>query len=219
MLTDPSLHIVDHPVLKKDLSVLRDRNTDHGLFREKVRDISAILAYEAMRDLPVAEHTIETPLESTTGHTLADEVVVVPILRAGLGMVDGFVRYLPEARIGHLGMYRDEQTLRPVDYYQNLPKELDTSWIFVADPMLATGGSAVGALDHLKALGGKRFRFVCIVAAPNGVKALQDHHPDVHIYAAALDRELNENGYICPGLGDAGDRIFGTTPDVEAPAS
>jgi uracil phosphoribosyltransferase len=207
---EPGLHIVDHPVLKRDLSILRDRRTPHGLFRQKVRDISAILAYEAMRDLSLAEHQLETPLETTVGHSLADQVIVVPILRAGLGMVDGFVRYLPEARIGHLGMYRDESTLKPVDYYSNLPGTLESSWIFVADPMLATGGSAVGALETLKSLGGWRFRFVCIVAAPEGVNRLRDHHPDVTIFAAALDRELNDNGYICPGLGDAGDRIFGT---------
>jgi len=129
------------------------------------------------------------------------------------------VCYLPEARVGHLGMYRDEQTLKPVDYYKNLPDQLGSSWVFVADPMLATGGSAVGALDHLKALGGQRFRFVCIVAAPAGVENLRRRHPDVHIYTAALDRELNRDGYICPGLGDAGDRIFGTTPEIEAQAS
>lgn len=219
MENDPGLHIVDHPILVRDLSILRERSTPHGIFRQKIRDISAILAYEAMRDLAVVEYPIETPIEATIGHSLADEVVVVPILRAGLGMVDGFVRYVPEARIGHLGMYRDEQTLKPVDYYKNLPDTLATSWVFVADPMLATGGSAAGAIDHLKALGGRRFRFVCIVAAPEGVKTLRKRHPDVHIYTAALDRELNENGYICPGLGDAGDRIFGTTPGAGARAS
>jgi len=217
--SDPGLHIIDHPILKRDLSVLRERSTPHGIFRQKVRDISAILAYEAMRDLAVTDYAIETPIEFTVGHALADEVVVVPILRAGLGMVDGFVRYLPEARVGHLGMYRDERTLKPVDYYKNLPGTLGSSWVFVADPMLATGGSAVGALDQLKALGGRRFRFICIVAAPAGVENVRKHHPDVHIYTAALDRELNENGYICPGLGDAGDRIFGTTPEIEAQAS
>jgi uracil phosphoribosyltransferase len=217
--SDPGVHIVDHPILKRDLSIIRDRETDHGLFRQKVRDISAILAYEAMRDLAVAQHPIESPLEPTVGHSLADDVIVVPILRAGLGMVDGFVRYVPEARVGHLGMYRDEETLKPVDYYKNLPDGLGKAWIFVADPMLATGGSAVGALETLKGLGGKRFRFVCIVSAPDGVRAMRTHHPDVDIFAAALDRELNEFGYICPGLGDAGDRIFGTTPDTGASAS
>lgn len=210
MARDPGLNIVDHPVLQRDLSILRDRTTPHGLFRQKVRDISAILAYEAMRDLAVDEHPIESPLEPTVGHALADQVIVVPILRAGLGMVDGFVRYLPEARVGHLGMYRDERTLQPVDYYKNLPEGLETAWIFVADPMLATGGSAAGALDQLKDLGGRQFRFVCIVAAPEGVETMQSRHPDVSIIAAALDRELNESGYILPGLGDAGDRIFGT---------
>jgi uracil phosphoribosyltransferase len=207
---DGALHIVKHPVLERDLSIIRERTTPHGIFRQKVRDISAILAYEAMRDLNVAEYRVETPLETTVGRRLADEVIVVPILRAGLGMVDGFVRYLPEARIGHLGMYRDESTLKPVDYYSNIPGTLGSSWIFIADPMLATGGSAVGAVDQLKSLGGRHFRFVCIVAAPEGVRRLHESHPDVHIYAAAMDRELNDAGYICPGLGDAGDRIFGT---------
>jgi uracil phosphoribosyltransferase len=204
------LTIVDHPLLKRDLSILRSRETPHGAFRKVVTDLSAILAYEAMRDLRLTAYDLETPLESTTGYRLADEIIVVPILRAGLGMVDGFVRFAPEARVGHLGMYRDESTLEPVDYYKNVPSGLENAWIFVADPMLATGGSASGALTTLKALGGRRFRFVCIVAAPEGVARLREHHPDVPVYAAALDRTLNENGYICPGLGDAGDRIFGT---------
>lgn len=173
-------------------------------------DISAILAYEAMRDLKLTTYDLETPLERATGYRVASEIIVVPILRAGLGMVDGFVRFAPEARVGHLGMYRDEDTLQPVDYYKNVPSGLDNAWIFVADPMLATGGSGAGALTQLKALGGRRFRFVCIVAAPEGVATLSRYHPDVPIIAAALDRELNASGYICPGLGDAGDRIFGT---------
>jgi len=205
-----NLTVVDHPLLRRDLSIIRNRTTPHGTFRKVVADISAILAYEAMRDLRLEEYPVETPLESTTGYRLADEIIVVPILRAGLGMVDGFVRFAPEARVGHLGMYRDEATLRPVDYYKNIPSGLENAWIFVADPMLATGGSAIGALTTLKAMGGRRFRFVCIVAAPEGVKALAASHPDVPIFAATLDRELNDVGYICPGLGDAGDRIFGT---------
>jgi uracil phosphoribosyltransferase len=205
-----SLTIVDHPLLKRDLSILRNRETPHGTFRKVVADISAILAYEAMRDLNLTTYDLRTPLEPATGYSLADEIIVVPILRAGLGMVDGFVRFAPEARVGHLGMYRDEQTLQPVDYYKNLPSGLENAWIFVADPMLATGGSASGALHQLKALGGRRFRFVCIVAAPEGVATLKRYHPDVSIYAAMVDRGLDSSGYICPGLGDAGDRIFGT---------
>lgn len=210
--TEPRVHIVDHPILKRDLAILRDRSTPHGAFRQKVRDISAILAYEAMRDLELAEHPIETPLEPCQGHRLKDEVVVVPILRAGLGMVDGFVRYLPEARVGHVGMYRDERTLKPIDYYKSFPEQLGSARVFLADPMLATGGSAVGALDKLREMGANRIRLVCIVAAPEGVRAVNQAHPDVPVFAAALDRELNEDGYICPGLGDAGDRIFGTSP-------
>ncbi|HUF10123.1 MAG TPA: uracil phosphoribosyltransferase [Rhodothermales bacterium] len=202
--------IVDHPLLKRDLSILRNRETPHGTFRKVLADVSAILAYEAMRDLNLASYDLETPLETTVGYRLADEIIVVPILRAGLGMVDGFVRFAPEARVGHLGMYRDESTLQPVDYYKNVPSGVHNAWIFVADPMLATGGSATGAVTTLKALGGRRFRFVCIVAAPEGVAHLSSHHPDVSIFAATLDRGLNGNGYICPGLGDAGDRIFGT---------
>ncbi len=208
--TTGNLTIVDHPLLKRDLSILRNRETPHGTFRKVVADLSAILAYEAMRDLRLTTYDLETPLERTTGYRLADEIIVVPILRAGLGMVDGFVRFAPEARVGHLGMYRDEKTLQPVDYYKNVPSGMENAWIFVADPMLATGGSAAGALAQLKALGGRRFRFVCIVAAPEGVATLSKYHPDVPIVAATLDRELNASGYICPGLGDAGDRIFGT---------
>ena len=210
MAAPGNLTIVKHPLLLRDLSILRNRNTPHGTFRKVVADLSAILAYEAMRDLNLSQYDIETPLERTSGYRIGDEIIVVPILRAGLGMVDGFVRFVPEARVGHLGMYRDEETLQPIDYYKNIPSGMEDAWIFVADPMLATGGSASAALDQLKALGGKQFRFVCIVAAPQGVATLQEKHPDVSIVTAALDRALNANGYICPGLGDAGDRIFGT---------
>lgn len=205
-----NLTIVDHPLLKRDLTILRRRDTPHGTFRKTLSDAAAILAYEAMRDLRLDEHRVETPLEPATGYTVAEEVVVVPILRAGLGMVDGFVRFLPEARIGHLGMYRDEKTHRPVDYYSNIPGGIETTRVFVVDPMLATGGSAIGAIEHLKRRGARRFGFVCLVAAPEGVRALSQAHPDVPILTAALDRELDENAYIRPGLGDAGDRIFGT---------
>lgn len=204
------LHIVDHPLLQRDLTVLRDRRTPHGTFRHTLSDAAAILAYEAMRDLPMEEVPVETPLETTAGHRLRDEIVVVPVLRAGLGLVDGFVRFIPEARVGHLGMYRDEETLRPVDYYASIPGEVRTGLVFVVDPMLATGGSAAAAINHLKGRGATRLRFVCLVAAPEGVRRLEQLHPDVPIYTAALDRQLNENAYILPGLGDAGDRSFGT---------
>lgn len=204
------LTVIDHPLLKRDLTVLRDADTPHGTFRKTLSDAAAILAYEVMRDLRVAELRVDTPLESTTGHSLSDEVVVVPILRAGLGMVDGFTRFVPEARIGHLGMYRDEHTHKPVDYYSNIPGGLETARLFVVDPMLATGGSASGAVSHLKARGAANFTFVCLVAAPEGVARLHADHPDVRIVTATLDRELDSNAYIRPGLGDAGDRIFGT---------
>lgn len=202
--------VVDHPLLKRDLTLLRRKETPHGLFRKTLSDASAILAYESMRHLSVKAVAIQTPLEPTSGFVVDDDVVVVPILRAGLGMVDGFVRYVPEARIGHLGMYRDEKTFQPVDYYSSVPEGLYATHTFVVDPMLATGGSAVGAIAHLKAKGGSRFTFVCLVAAPEGVSAMNRAHPDVRIVAAALDRGLDENAYIRPGLGDAGDRIFGT---------
>ena len=204
------LTVVDHPLLRRDLTILRDRRTPHGRFRETIGDAAAILAYEAMRDLPLVEKPIETPLEETAGYVLQDDVVVVPVLRAGLGMVDGFVRFLPEARVGHLGMYRDETTHEPVDYYANIPDAVETGIVFVVDPMLATGGSADGAITHLKKSGATRLRFVCLVAAPEGVRHLEERHPDVDIVTAALDRELDANAYIRPGLGDAGDRIFGT---------
>jgi uracil phosphoribosyltransferase len=210
------LHIVDHPLLRRDLTILRDRETSPGAFRRTLSDAAAILAYEAMRDLELEEVPVQTPLEEATGHRIREEVVVVPVLRAGLGLVDGFVRFVPEARVGHLGMYRDEETLRPIDYYSNIPPEVRGGLVFVVDPMLATGGSAAASINHLKARGASRIRFVCLVAAPEGVRRLEELHPDVDVYAAALDRELDERAYIRPGLGDAGDRSFGT-PGMAAP--
>ncbi len=204
------LTLVEHPLLKRDVTVLRRKATPHGRFRRALSDASAILAYEAMRALEVREVAVETPLEEAAGYELAEEVIVVPILRAGLGMVDGFVRFVPEARVGHLGMQRDEETHEPIDYYSNIPGGLDAARVFVVDPMLATGGSAVRAIRHLKARGAQHFVFVCLVAAPEGVRALAEAHPEVSVVAAALDRELDANAFIRPGLGDAGDRIFGT---------
>ncbi|MEM1041865.1 MAG: uracil phosphoribosyltransferase [Bacteroidota bacterium] len=204
------LTVVDHPLLRRDLTILRDRTTPHGQFRRTVNDAAAILAYEALRDLPLVERPIETPLEAATGYYFQDEFVVVPVLRAGLGLVDGFVRFVPEARVGHVGMYRDEETHEPVDYYANIPDSVQGGIVFVVDPMLATGGSADAAISYLKARGATRLRFVCLVAAPEGVRTLEERHPDVDIVAATLDRELDQNAYIRPGLGDAGDRIFGT---------
>jgi uracil phosphoribosyltransferase len=204
------LVVVDHPVLADRLTVMRDRATGHGDFRQALFEASAILAVEAARDLPVTQVDIETPLESATGSRLPSEITIVPVLRAGLGMVDGFLRLLPGARVGHVGVYRDEEEHRPVDYYERLPPGLANAHVFVVDPMLATGGSSVQAIGRLKRAGARRISFVCLVAAPEGVEALHSAHPEVPILTAALDRELDDNGYIRPGLGDAGDRIFGT---------
>jgi uracil phosphoribosyltransferase len=202
--------VVDHVLLRRLVSILRDRNTPHGVFRQTLDDAGMILAYEAMRQLRPDEYEVQTPLESAAGVRLADEVVIVAILRAGLGLVDGFLRLVPDARVGHLGMYRDEEALRPVGYYENIPSGVADAEVFVVDPMLATGGSSTQAIARLKRAGARRIAFVCLVAAPEGVAALHESHPEVPILTAALDRELDGNGYIRPGLGDAGDRIFGT---------
>jgi uracil phosphoribosyltransferase len=204
------LVVVDHPVLADRLTVMRDRDTGHGDFRQALFEASAILAVEAARDLPVTSVSVQTPLESAEGSRLPSEITIVPVLRAGLGMVDAFLRLLPGARVGHVGVYRDEQEHRPVDYYERLPPGLADSHVFVVDPMLATGGSAVHALDILRAAGAQDLALVCLVVAPEGLRAVEEHHPDVPIWTAAVDRELDENAYIRPGLGDAGDRVFGT---------
>jgi uracil phosphoribosyltransferase len=202
--------VVDHVLLRRLVSILRDRETPHRVFRQTLDDAATILAYEAMRGLRHTDLELQTPLEPAHGVRLADEVVLVAILRAGLGLVDGFLRLVPDARVGHLGMYRDEEALRPVGYYENVPSGVAQAEVFVVDPMLATGGSATQAIARLKRAGARRITFVCLVAAPEGVTALRGAHPEVPIMTAALDRELDENGYIRPGLGDAGDRIFGT---------
>ncbi len=202
--------VVDHVLLKRLLSILRDETTPNRVFRETMTDAALILGYEAMRGLRGVEISLRTPLETAPGLRLADEVFVVAILRAGLGLVDGFLRLVPEARVGHLGMYRDEQELRPVGYYENIPSGVEGAEVFVVDPMLATGGSGKQAIARLKRAGAVRMHFVCLVAAPEGVRALREAHPDVPITTATIDRELDANGYIRPGLGDAGDRIFGT---------
>jgi uracil phosphoribosyltransferase len=204
------LIVVEHPVLDDRLVVLRDRSTSHGAFRRALEEAAAILAIEATRDLPTRDVTVDTPLEPANGRRLLGEVAIVPVLRAGLGMVDGFLRLLPDARVGHLGMYRDEVDDAPVDYYERLPPGLAEAHVIVPDPMLATGGSAVHALTRLKEAGAQRLRLVCLVSAPEGVAAVHEAHPDVPIWTAALDRELDDNAFIRPGLGDAGDRVFGT---------
>lgn len=205
----PRLNLVEHSVLADRLTVLRDRDTSWPNFRHALFECSAIMAVEAARGLRLVETEIHTPLEPTTGARLSEQVVVVPVLRAGLGMVDGFLRLLPDARVGHLGMARDEAHA-PVDYYSRLPPGLADSRVFLLDPMLATGGSAVQALRHLESAGGRRLSLVCLVAAPEGVEAVAAAYPDVEIWTAAVDRCLDENAYIRPGLGDAGDRVFGT---------
>jgi uracil phosphoribosyltransferase len=202
--------VVDHPLVARHLSVLRDRATPSSDFRRRLSDISMLLLFEALRDLRVREDQLETPLETTGGMRLADEIVVIAILRAGLGMTDGALRLIPEARVGHLGLYRDEESLQPVGYYESIPRHAADAEVVVVDPMLATGGSAVNALTRVKQDTSCRLRFVCLVAAPEGLAAMQAAHPDVPIWCAAVDRQLDERGYIRPGLGDAGDRVFGT---------
>jgi uracil phosphoribosyltransferase len=204
------LVVVDHPVLADRLAVLRAADTSHGEFRQALYEASAILAVEAARELPVTEVEVQTPLETTTGHRLPAEIAVVPVLRAGLGMVEGFLRLLPDARVGHLGMQRDEEELTPRDYYERLPTQLADAYVYLLDPMLATGGSAVHALDRLREAGAERLALICLVAAPEGLAAVEAAHPDVTVWTAAVDRQLDERGYIRPGLGDAGDRVFGT---------
>ena len=206
-----AVNVVEHPVLEDRLAVLRDAQTSHGAFRRALHEAAAILAIEATRDLPTVAHDVQTPLESAPARRLEEEITIVPVLRAGLGMVEGFLGLLADARVGHLGMQRDEDTLEPTGYYERLPPGMGEAYVFLLDPMLATGGSAVAALARLKANGARQLRLICLVAAPEGVEAVREVHPDVPIWTAALDRQLDENGYIRPGLGDAGDRVFGTT--------
>lgn len=207
----PALTIIRHPLVQHKLTILRDRDTPTKIFKELVDEIAMLMAYEATIDLTVEPIPVETPLEKTEGrHISGKKLTLVPILRAGLGMVEGILRLVPAARVGHIGLYRDHETLLPVDYYFKVPSDVTERDFFVLDPMLATGGSAVAAVASLKKAGATRIRFLCLVAAPQGVRHLAGEHPDVQIYCAALDRELNSQGYILPGLGDAGDRLFGT---------
>ncbi len=208
-----NFHVLDHPLIQHKLTMIRQKDCGTKVFREVVNEISMLMAYEVSRDLPLEDVEIETPLVKTTLKTLAGKkVAIIPILRAGLGMVDGILELIPAAKIGHVGMYRDHDTLQPVEYFVKLPSDISERQLFVVDPMLATGGSAVAAIDALLKRGAQpnSIKFCCLVAAPEGVKALQEAHPEIDIYAAALDERLNENGYILPGLGDAGDRLFGT---------
>ena len=205
-----NLIIIDHPLVKRDLTLLRDRKTPSNQFRAILRRTATLMAYEVTRELPLKRCSVNTPLEKTSGSRVDQPIVLVPVLRAGLGLVGGFVEALPDARVGHIGLYRDEATLKPVDYYFKVPKNLRKAIVFLLDPMLATGGSGAAAVTFLKDKGARHIRFVSLVAAPEGVRTVAKAHPDVRIYTCALDRGLNERGYILPGLGDAGDRIFGT---------
>ena len=207
----PTLIIIRHPLVQHKLTILRDERTQTKHFKELVDEIAMLMAYEATSELSIERRDVETPLEKTEGwHISGKKLTLVPILRAGLGMVEGILRLVPSARVGHIGLYRDHGTLQPVDYYFKVPGETAERDFFILDPMLATGGSAAAAVAALKKAGAERIRFLCLVAAPEGVRKLSAEHPDVHIYAAALDRQLNSSGYILPGLGDAGDRLFGT---------
>ena len=206
-----NITICDHPLIKHKLTMIRDKNTGTNEFRAIVEEIAMMIGYEALKDLELDEVEIETPLEKAMCPVIAGKKpAIVPILRAGLGMVGGLLKLMPAAKVGHIGMYRDEVTFEPHEYFCKLPASIDQRKIFVVDPMLATGGSAISALDFIKQRGGTDITFLCVIAAPEGLEKLSKAHPDVKIYVGNLDRQLNENAYICPGLGDAGDRIFGT---------
>ncbi len=205
-----NIYISSHPLIAHKLSKLRDINTEPKKFRELVRELAGLLTYEATADLQVKPVEVQTPLRACDGAVLTDKIGLVPILRAGLGMVEGFWELMPSSEVWHIGIYRDEKTLKPVEYYNKLPTEPTVSVCLILDPMLATGGSAVATVDVLKRWGVKRIKFVGLIGAPEGVANLQEHHPDVPIYLGAIDEHLNQNGYIVPGLGDAGDRQFGT---------
>jgi len=201
---------IDHPLIKKDISLLRDKKTQPEYFRDGVKRISNIIAVEISRDLKLKKIKVLTPLEKTTGYRLEEGIILIPVLRAGLSMVSGFLDIIPDGKVGHIGIQRNEETLSPVEYYYKIPVIKNNSKIILLDPMLATGGSASQALTYIKKRGGKNIVFACLVAAPEGVRKINKDHPDIKIYCAALDRELNKKGYILPGLGDAGDRTFGT---------
>ncbi len=206
-----NVFVMDHPLIQHKLTILRDENTGSKQFRELISEIAMLMCYESTRDLPLCDVTTKTPLTTATTKTLAGKkMAFVPILRAGLGMVDGVLNLIPSAKVGHIGMYRDPETHQPVDYYCKLPSDLEERDVFVLDPMLATGGSAIDAVSRIKEFNPKRIKFMCIIAAPEGVQAFTNAHPDVPVYCAGLDDCLNDHAYILPGLGDAGDRFFGT---------
>lgn len=202
--------LIEHPLIKRDVTILRDAKTTSENFRAALQRVSNILAVEISKNFTLSKLEIETPLEKTVGAKLTDDIILVPVLRAGLGMVNGFLQIIPEAKVGHIGLQRNEETLKPIEYYYKVPKNLETAEVIMLDPMLATGGSASEALKYLKNRGATKLVFACLVAAPEGIKKIESDHPEIKIFAAALDRQLNSKGYILPGLGDAGDRTFGT---------
>ena len=204
------LTVLEHPLITHKLTQLRRKETETKDFRYNLSEIAALMAYEITRDLPMKEADVETPMSKCKTHELAGTVVLIPVLRAGLGMVEGITNLIPDAKVGHIGMYRNHDTLKPMTYYSKLPDNLAEAVVMVLDPMLATGGSATAAISALKESGAKKIKLVCIIGAPEGVKRIEENHPDVQIYLAGLDEKLNDIGYIVPGLGDAGDRLFGT---------
>jgi uracil phosphoribosyltransferase len=208
---DSRVTIIDHPLIQHKLSIMKDKNTGTRDFRELLEEIAMLMGYEVTRNFPLEDVEIETPICKSTAKMLAGKkVAIVPILRAGLGMVDGMLRLIPAAKVGHIGLYRDPETLKPVEYYSKLPTDIEEREIILTDPMLATGGSATDAIHLLKQKGAKNIKLMCLLAAPEGIKAVLEAHPDIEIYVAHVDEYLNDHGYIVPGLGDAGDRIFGT---------
>lgn len=205
------VYVFDHPLIQHKLTYIRDKSTGTKEFRELVDEVATLMAFEITRDLPLEEIEVETPVTVAKTKVLSGKkIAIVPILRAGIGMVDGVLKLIPAAKVGHIGLYRDPETLKPVEYYAKLPADVEERDFIIVDPMLATGGSAVEAINSLKKRGAKSIKFMCLIAAPEGVKVIQEQHPDVDIYIAALDEKLNDHGYIVPGLGDAGDRLFGT---------
>ncbi len=206
-----SVHVIDHPLVQHKLTIIREKSTGPKEFRELVKEVSLLMAYEVTRDMPLEETQVETPICKTKGFTIAGKKVgVIPILRAGLGMVEGILELIPTAKVGHIGLYRDPDSLEPVEYYCKLPDDSHERDFILIDPMLATGGSAVAAVKYVKNIGCAGIKLMCLLAAPEGIALMQEHHPDVHIYTAAIDERLDSRGYIIPGLGDAGDRLFGT---------
>lgn len=205
------VYVFDHPLIQHKLTYIRDKNTGTKEFRELVDEVATLMAFEITRDMPLEEIEIETPVTKAKTKVLSGKkLAIVPILRAGIGMVDGILKLIPAAKVGHIGLYRDPATLKPVEYYAKLPADVEERDFIIVDPMLATGGSAIEAINSLKKRGAKNIKFMCLIAAPEGVKVIQEEHPDVDIYIASLDEKLNDHGYIVPGLGDAGDRLFGT---------